>query len=193
MLEDNEEIQVRPTLQKGNIILRAPQPSDLQELRAFVQYPEISRMYGRTVKEEQPITEEAALNWYRQMCCDPLRWFIEVDGRLAGTTGFHTFIKDDRKARFVIGLFHPGLLNRGTGTIATRLLLQQAFEQMSLHRVDLRVLAFNERAIAAYRKCGFRPEGVERESAWIDGKWYNDIMMSILEHEYRALMPDWGL
>lgn len=115
MPEDNEEIQARPTLQKGNIILRAPQPSDRQELRSFVQYPEISRMYGRALKEERPITEEAALNWYRQMCGDPLRWFIEIDGKLVGTTGFHTLIKDDRKARFVIGLFRPALLNKVTG------------------------------------------------------------------------------
>ena len=149
-------------------------------------------MYGRSIKQKQPISEEAALNWYRQMCRDPLRWFIEVDGQLAGNTGFHTFIKDDRKARFVIGLFHPDLLNRGTGTSATRLLLQHAFEQMGLHRVDLRVLAFNERAIASYLKCGFTQEGVERESAWIDGEWFDDLMMSILEDEYRALAPGWG-
>lgn len=64
---------------------------------------------------------------------------------------------------------------------------------MGLHRVDLRVLAYNERAIAAYRKCGFSQEGVERESAWIDGKWFDDVMMSILEDEYRALAPGWGL
>jgi hypothetical protein len=27
-------------------------------------------------------------------------------------------------------------------------------------------------------------EGIERESAWIDGHWHNDLIMSILEHEY---------
>jgi RimJ/RimL family protein N-acetyltransferase len=37
---------------------------------------------------------------------------------------------------------------------------------MNLHRVDLRVLAFNDGAIASYRKCGFVQEGCERESCW---------------------------
>jgi [ribosomal protein S5]-alanine N-acetyltransferase len=52
--------------------------------------------------------------------------------------------------------------------------------------VDLRVLAFNERAIACYTKCGFVIEGRERETALIDGTWYDDVMMSILEHECDA-------
>lgn len=58
---------------------------------------------------------------------------------------------------------------------------------MKLHRVDLRVLSYNRRAIACYRRCGFVEEGVERESAYVSGAWYDDLMMSVLEHEYVAL------
>jgi len=62
---------------------------------------------------------------------------------------------------------------------------------MGLHRVDLRVLEYNERGIAAYAKCGFRREGLERESALVAGRWYSDVIMGILEHEYRDLAPAW--
>ena len=72
------------------------------------------------------------------------------------------------------------------GTEASRLVLAYAFEVLLLHRVELRVLAFNERAIACYERCGFRREGVEREGAWIGGEWQSDVIMSILEQEYRA-------
>jgi RimJ/RimL family protein N-acetyltransferase len=51
-------------------------------------------------------------------------------------------------------------------------------------RVNLRVLAFNSRAIRAYEKCGFVQEGVERESAFVNGRWHDDIMMSVLDHEF---------
>ncbi|MCY1382901.1 hypothetical protein D9M69_709710 [compost metagenome] len=61
-----------------------------------------------------------------------------------------------------------------------------AFGELALHRVSLRVLAFNERAIASYRKCGFSIEGREREAALVDGEWRDDIMMGILAHECSA-------
>jgi RimJ/RimL family protein N-acetyltransferase len=55
---------------------------------------------------------------------------------------------------------------------------------MNLHRVDLRVLAFNDGAIAAYRKWGFVAEGRERESCWLDGQWHDDIIMGLLAAEF---------
>lgn len=57
---------------------------------------------------------------------------------------------------------------------------------LHLHRTDLRVLAFNTAAIRSYEKCGFLREGMEREGAFIGGKWESDVMMSVLEHEWRA-------
>ncbi|MCI2424239.1 GNAT family N-acetyltransferase [Saccharopolyspora sp. K220] len=76
------------------------------------------------------------------------------------------------------------MLGRGLGSEATQLVLEYAFTELGLHRVDLRVLAFNERAIACYTTCGFVIEGRERETALIDGRWHDDVMMSILDHEY---------
>jgi ribosomal-protein-alanine N-acetyltransferase len=64
---------------------------------------------------------------------------------------------------------------------------------MQLHRVDMRVLTFNRRAIGCYEKCGFVHEGVERESVWIDGAWTDDMRMGILEDEYRILAATWEL
>ena len=64
-------------------------------------------------------------------------------------------------------------------------MLRYAFEELGMHRVDLRVLAFNERAIACYEKCGFVREGVEREGSRIGGERQSDVLMSVLEQEYR--------
>ena len=54
-----------------------------------------------------------------------------------------------------------------------------AFDTLQLHRVDLRVLSFNVRALRCYEKCGFVREGVERESAFVDGARVDDVMMSL--------------
>jgi RimJ/RimL family protein N-acetyltransferase len=48
------------------------------------------------------------------------------------------------------------------------------------------VLAYNERAIRAYQKCGFVVEGRERETAFVDGKWHDDLMMGLLSTEFQG-------
>jgi len=51
----------------------------------------------------------------------------------------------------------------------------------------LRVLEYNQRAISCYQKCGFVIEGREREGALVEDKYETDVMMSILEHEYKVI------
>ncbi|MET3871563.1 RimJ/RimL family protein N-acetyltransferase [Puniceicoccus vermicola] len=68
---------------------------------------------------------------------------------------------------------------------ATRTVVKVAFEHIKLHRLDLRVLTSNHVAIACYRSCGFKDEGIQRETLFIDGRWESDLWMSILEQEYK--------
>ena len=78
-------------------------------------------------------------------------------------------------------------LTREGAAEAIGLVAAHAFGPMALHRLAARVLAFNERAIRAYQKCGFRVEGRERESASIDGAWHDDLMIGLLAGEARSL------
>ena len=110
----------------------------------------------------------------------------EADGRYVGSIRLHRINWEDRNAALAIGIFDRRFWSNGYGSEAIRLLLGYAFETLSLHRVSLRVLEYNLRAIRAYEKCGFVREGVERESALVDGRWYSDVMMAILDSEYRA-------
>src|SRR5690606_5412431 len=93
----------------------------------------------------------------------------------------------DRRGSFAVGIFAAAARDRGLGTEATRLVLGYAFDVMRLHRLELRVLADNARAIAVYERCGFVAEGIERETAQVGGRWVSDLRMSILEQEWRAV------
>jgi len=44
--------------------------------------------------------------------------------------------------------------------------------------------SFNERAIKSYEKCGFKKEGILRQEIYIDGKYYDAIIMAMLKEEY---------
>ena len=89
----------------------------------------------------------------------------------------------DRHARYAVGLLDRARLGIGLGAEVTQAVLRYGFRDLKLHRIDLRVLAFNARAIRCYLRCGFAEEGRERESAFIGGQWHDDVIMGILEHE----------
>jgi RimJ/RimL family protein N-acetyltransferase len=77
-------------------------------------------------------------------------------------------------------------IGRGYGTDAMRVIVGYGFREMGLHRIQLGVVSFNLAGIRAYQKAGFVEEGRHRESVLHDGHWYDDVLMSILDHEWAA-------
>lgn len=49
---------------------------------------------------------------------------------------------------------------------------------------ELRVYAFNDRAIRCYRSAGFVEEGRRRQVVFLDGRWHDQLVMGIVR-------PDW--
>ena len=77
-------------------------------------------------------------------------------------------------------------IGRGYGTDAMRVIVGYGFREMGLHRIQLSVAPFNPAGIRAYQKAGFVEEGRQRESVLHDGRWYDEVLMSILDHEWAA-------
>jgi RimJ/RimL family protein N-acetyltransferase len=74
---------------------------------------------------------------------------------------------------------HPGHLGRGIGTTLLKDLLAWAQRDPRAKKVELRVRATNERAIALYRKFGFRDEGCFRNRVALqDGTFLDDLAMA---------------
>lgn len=74
--------------------------------------------------------------------------------------------------------------NRGYGTEAASLALDWGFNGLGLHNIGLTVFRFNQRAIAAYRKVGFREAGRRREAKRVGGQVDDVIFMDILASEF---------
>lgn len=55
-----------------------------------------------------------------------------------------------------------------------------------MNNIMLNVKSFNERAIACYKKVGFKEFGRRRESYFLNGKYYDDIQMDILSREFEG-------
>ena len=75
---------------------------------------------------------------------------------------------------------------RGIGTFAVRAILDHAFNNLNLQRIELTVLEDNLRARGLYEKVGFIHEGTKIKSKYKNGKFVNMLMYSILKEEYEA-------
>lgn len=104
---------------------------------------------------------------------------IVVGEELVGMTCFWGIDLHNRRAHLGIGIGeeHRG---RGIGTDATRVMLHYGFVDRGLHRVQLEVLASNAAALRVYAKVGFREDGRMRESAWVRGRFEDEVYMSVL-------------
>ena len=164
-----------PQLRGARILLRAPRPSDVEERVAIGRDPEFRRMVGATAPASGPMTREDAERWYARLVGEPLGWVIEHEGRCVGEARLHGLDPMARRGRLAVGIFAPGDRGRGIGTEAVRLVLAHAFGVLGLRTVALRVLAFNARAIACYRRCSFREVG--REAVRLGDVEAEDVLM----------------
>lgn len=169
-----------------NVTLRKPTAADVIWRVALGRDPDIERMFGKSKADIKPITQDAAEKWVNNSMNQPYVWIIEVDGKGVGEARLDRVDMNDLRANYAIGIYDPAMLGKGVGTEATLLVLQYAFHDVGLHRVGLRVVAFNERAIRSYQKAGFQIEGRERESCLVDGQRYDDVMMGLLASEFKG-------
>lgn len=104
--------------------------------------------------------------------------------KLIGSCSLKNINYKDRIAE--VGIFIGDESNRsnGYGSETLRLLLDFGFNYLNLNNIMLVVKSFNERAIACYKKVGFKEFGRRRESYFLNGKYYDDIQMDILAREF---------
>lgn len=110
---------------------------------------------------------------------------IEKD-KLIGGVGLHEINHIKRKA--VLGIFigDKNYRDKGYGTEAIRLILEYGFNYLNLNNIKLDLMEFNERALACYKKCGFKEYGRRRKCEFINGKYYDTIEMDILAEEFNG-------
>ena len=112
---------------------------------------------------------------------------IAPDGRIIGESVINEIDEETRSANFRVALFRSCARGRGLGGWVIAKTRDFAFGALGLHRLSLDVFSFNPRAIRAYERAGFRREGVLRDAVR-DGSGYgDDILMALLEDEWREI------
>ncbi|GIH75996.1 GNAT family N-acetyltransferase [Planobispora longispora] len=176
----------KPTLSGERVTLRPVGPQYVDGLWELVNDPEIARLTG----SHGVIDHTATKIWYgsRHEHADRLDLAIcaAEDDSYVGEIVLNDLDAANLSCNLRIALIGPRVFGRGYGTEAIRLVLDHAFATTDLHRIELEVYSFNERAAHVYRKIGFVEEGVRRDALRWDGEWHDAIMMSILAPDWRV-------
>jgi RimJ/RimL family protein N-acetyltransferase len=169
------------------VVLRRHVPANLRAFQRWYADPAVVRL---TRYQDGPMRPDEIERFFaaRALGTDSLAMAVHLrDGdRLIGTCALSQLDADNGSALFHITIGEQDAWGHGYGTEATRLMIDHAFGALGLHRVALTVFAFNERAIRSYRSVGFLVEGRAREAIWREGRWWDEIAMSILDADWEA-------
>jgi RimJ/RimL family protein N-acetyltransferase len=155
-------------------------------LRWFHEDPDVVRFLNWNLPLNTTATEERWLEAMQGSPDNQVFAIVEAEGNEhIGNIGIHGIEGCTRKA--VLGVYVSApWREHGLGSAAIRKLLQWCFQVRNLHRVELSVWSYNERAKHCYERLGFRREGVLRDGHFFDGRYWDEEIYGILEHEFRA-------
>lgn len=110
---------------------------------------------------------------------------VKLDNdEMIGTISLEQLNYISRRATLGIFIGEKEERNKGYGAEAINLILDFGFNYLNLNNIKLDVLGCNERAIACYKKCGFKEYGKRRKCEYINGKYYDRVSMDILKEEF---------
>jgi len=173
---------------EGNlVVLRRHVADNVAAFRRWYGDPEVARLARY---QDTPMREDEVNRFFQVRALGPESLTMAIHerstNRLIGTCAFSQLDGENGSAMYHITIGEKDTWGRGYGTEATQLMLDHAFTTLGLHRIALSVFEFNERAIRAYATCGFLTEGRAREAVWRDGRWWDELSMSVLAPEWRV-------
>lgn len=103
---------------------------------------------------------------------------------MIGTIGFDNIDYINRVATLGIMIGEKENREKGYGTEAINLILDYGFNYLNFRNINLEVAEFNDRGIACYKKCGFKEMGRTRKTIFLNGKYYDKLIMDMLSEEF---------
>ena len=108
---------------------------------------------------------------------------IEVEGIAAGTVAWELVNRRSRIAAVTGLALSPTVRGRGLGRAVVEALVEQLIGERGIHRLQMEVYAFNERALRHAERAGWVREGVRRKAYWRNGEWVDGILFGIVEED----------
>jgi len=170
----------------ATIKLRALTKNDLEKTFYWHNLEDIRDFYSG---HPFPVNKEMEEKWYEKILYSniPVTVFgIEIveEKKLIGITVLKDINLINSNAEFAIYIGDKDERGKGYSKYATFETLNYAFNKIGLQRIFLKVLTENVNAIKLYKQCHFVEEGILRNAVYKNGKFLNELYMSILKEEF---------
>ena len=178
-----------PVLTGEHCVLRELEHSDAPQLVQILTMPDVSRFIS------PPPTSIERFKWFIDWSRGEreagryvaLALVPHALGSAAGLLQLRQVEPDFATAEWGIAI-SPDYWGAGLFADASHLLLDFAFSEVGVHRLEARAALANGRVHAAMQKLGAVPEGVLRHSlTTFDGQRHDQVLWSILDDEWRQL------
>lgn len=174
-------------LSGGHIRLTTINKDDLPAIGRWYEDAGFARLFDAT--PAMPKSQAQLTRWLEDVDKDQNGYLFAIrpldEPTLIGYVELDGILWSNGIAWLGLGLGDRGSWGRGYGTEAMSLILNFAFNELNLRRVQLSVFSYNERAIALYEKLGFVREGVYREYLMRDGQLYDMYLYGLLRREWQ--------
>lgn len=106
-------------------------------------------------------------------------------GQLSGAVGLHYLDRTNRRTEigYWLGAAYEG---KGIMTRTVRGLVDFVFGELGFNRVEIRCARTNNRSRAVAERLGFKLDGTLREAEWLLDHFEDQLVFSMLAHEWRA-------
>ena len=149
-----------------NVVLRPPTSTDADEVVALVR-ANVDHLAPWMGWAHPDYGHDDYARW---LAAEAVNFHIVRDGAIAGGIGLNR--ADPMNHSTAIGYWLAAdAQGQGIVTAAVRSLVDHAFGELDLHRLELRAAPDNVRSQAVAERCGFTFEGVAREAELVAGRF----------------------
>ena len=160
-----------PILGTDRLYLRQFNDTDLDNVFNGLSHPDVIQYYGVSFRSLEATKEQ--MLWFSNLekNATGIWWAIcaKGDGKFLGAGGLNDLDRENKKAEIGFWLL-PENWGRGIMTEAVPLILNHAFNNLGLHRVEGFVETENENCIKALLKLKFKHEGTMKDCEVKNGK-----------------------
>ena len=164
------------------VCLRAYREEDIPKATSFVNDEELKKLLVTNIPFPMTLWEEEEWIKSQKSNQDGSYNFAIEDietKKYIGGCGIQEVNWLSRVATVGIMIGDKEYWGKGYGTDAMKVLMDFIFNKMNIRKIRLSTFSFNMRARKSYEKCGFEVEGILKDEIFKDGKYYDEIIMSV--------------
>ncbi len=158
-------------LETERLILRRISKKDALDMYEYARNPDVSKYLTWSAHESLSYTSgyiKFLIKKYRKG--EFFDWGIETKDtkKLIGTCGFSVFDPQNKKVE--IGyVLNPEFHNKGYATECVKCIIDYAFNELDMHRIEVRIMDGNTASERVIQKLGFKLEGTSTDEMLIKG------------------------